>query len=169
MGGYSRDELLNRFSIPDNKYVLLLNSRIVAVKNHMLMVEAVHELPDEIKSKIVVLCTGEKSGSYYESLLQKIDEYNLKDSFIFVGWVNPYEILTVSDFLILPSVSEGFALNVAEAFFAREPTARTATAGWEDLKTGCLRIYPDRTTEIKEIIMTLVKKGPEIFSEQIYR
>lgn len=133
------------------------------------MVEAVHELPDEIKSKIVVLCTGEKSGSYYESLLQKIDEYNLKDSFIFVGWVNPYEILTVSDFLILPSVSEGFALNVAEAFFARVPTARTATAGWEDLKTGCLRIYPDRTTEIKEIIMTLVKKGPEIFSEQIDR
>ncbi len=165
-GGYS---LRDKFSIPNNRYVLLLNSRIDPVKNHMIMVEAVNELPKEIKEKIVVVCTGKKGGTYYHTLVEKIEQYGLCEQFIFVGWVDPYEISSISDFLFLPSHKEGFALNIAEAFFMKLPAARTATCGWEDLKIGCLQIFPDRTDEIKDIIVKLVLKGKKTFSEQIER
>ncbi len=146
---------------------MLLNSRIDPVKNHMIMVEAVKELPTEIKEKIVVVCTGKKEGSYYRTLVEKIEQYCLQEQFCFVGWVDPYEISAASDFLFLPSYKEGFALNVAEAFFMKLPAARTATCGWEDLKVGCLQIFPDRTDEIKSIIIKLVTEGKDAFSEQI--
>ncbi len=165
-GGYY---LREKFSIPNNRYVLLLNSRIDPVKNHIIMVEAVNELPKEIKEKIVVVCTGKKEGAYYHALVEKIEQYGLREQFVFVGWVDPYEISAISDFLFLPSHKEGFPLSIVEAFFMRLPVARTATSGWEDVKIGCLQIFPDRTDEIKNIIVKLVLEGKKPFSEQIER
>ncbi len=133
------------------------------------MVEAINELPYDVKEKIVVVCTGKKEGDYYHLLLEKIAEYNLQKQFVFVGWVDPYKISAVSDFLFLPSFKEGFALSIAEAFFVKLPSARTATGGWDDLKIGCLQIYPDRTDEIKDIIVKLVTEGKEAFQDQIDR
>ena len=135
----------------------------------MIMVEAVNELPEDIKRKIVVVCTGKKEGPYYQSLVEKIEQYGLQEQFLFVGWVDPYEISAASDFLFLPSYKEGFALNIAEAFFMKLPSARTATCGWEDLKIGCQEIYADRTDEIKKIIVKLVTEGKETFADQIDR
>ncbi len=161
--------LREKFSIPHNKYALLLNSRIDSVKNHMIMVKAVNELPEEIKEKIIVICTGKQEGSYYKTLVEKIESCKLQKQFLFVGWVDPYAISAVSDFLFLPSHKEGFSLSIAEAFFMKLPAARTATGGWEDLKVGCLQIFPDRTDEIKNIIIKLVSEGKKAFAEQIER
>ncbi len=169
ISGINKGGLRKKFSIPEDKFVLLLNSRIAHVKNHLIMVEAIHELQNDVKDKIVVVCTGEQTGDYYNLVVEKILEYGLQKQFHFVGWVNPYEISAVSDFLFLPSFQEGFALNIAEAFFMKLPSARTATCGWEDLKIGCLQIYPDRTDEIKQIITTLLDKGKSAFTEQVER
>ncbi len=168
LGGVQYEqELRRKFAIPDNKYVILLNSRIDEVKNHLIMVEAVKELPQSIKERIVVACTGKQEGEYYLKVKEKIKEYSLSEQFIFVGWVNPYEILAVSDFLMLPSFAEGFPLNVIEAFFMKVPCARTATGGWEDYMDFCLLINPDSTKEIIELITWLVSEGKELFEEQI--
>lgn len=134
----------------------------------MIMVEAINELPKNIKEKIVVVCTGKTEGSYYQLLIEKIEQYGLQEQFLFVGWVDPYEISAVSDFLFLPSYKEGFPLDIVEAFFMKLPSARTATCGWEDLKIGCLKIA-DRTDEIKKIIVKLVTEGKETFSDQVDR
>ncbi len=135
----------------------------------MIMFEAINEIPKNIKEKIVVVCTGKKEGFYYQLLIEKIDQYGLQEQFLFVGRGDPYEISVVSDFLFLPSYKEGFALNIAEAFFIKLPSARTATCGWADLKIGCLKIYADKTDEIKKIIVKLVTEGKETFSGQVDR
>ncbi len=159
-------EIKKEWNIPDEKFVVVLHSRIDKVKNHMIVVEAINELPDNIKQQIVVVCSGEKSGQYYDELLERINSYGLQNNFIFVGWINTEKILSIADFMFLPSINEGFALSVAEAFMMRVPVARTETAGYEEQKY-CLPIKADSTFEIKEILCNLCINGKNQYKEII--
>ncbi|MBQ3064010.1 MAG: glycosyltransferase [Clostridia bacterium] len=154
------------WSIPQGKYVLTLHSRIDAVKNHLLMVEAIARLSPQAKDKIVVVCSGEQSGAYYEQVAARIAELGLQDIFRFVGWCDTVRVLGISDFLFLPSLKEGFPLSVAEAFLLRVPVARTKTAGFEEQKY-CLPLDVSDPQPIVDIIEDLVANGKEQYKERI--
>lgn len=154
------------WSIPEDKYVLALHSRIDPVKNHLLMVDAVARLSDKAKAKIVVVCSGEKTGAYYELLTAHIAEKGLEDQFRFIGWCDTNKVLSIADFLFLPSIKEGFALSVAEAFLLHVPVARTKTAGFEEQKY-CLPIDAQDPQPIVDIIEDLVENGKEQYRDRI--
>ncbi|MBR3792000.1 MAG: glycosyltransferase family 4 protein [Clostridia bacterium] len=159
-------EIKKEWNIPDGKYVIVMHSRIDKVKNQIIVVEAINELPDSIKQQIIVVCSGEKTGQYYDELVDKINAYGLQKNFVFVGWVSAEKIFSVADFMFLPSTNEGFALSVAEAFMMRVPVARTKTAGYEEQKY-CLPIKADSTLEIKEILCDLCVNGKDQYKEII--
>lgn len=129
-----RSRLRERFGIPEGRTVVAMHSRIAAVKNHLAMVEAVRLLSDAERARLLILCSGETRGDYYEALRAAIARYGLQDSFRFCGWVAPREILGAADALFLPSLSEGFPLNCIEAMFMDVPVTRSKTAGYADVR-----------------------------------
>ena len=65
-------QLRKQMGIPADKVVVALHSRIDSVKNHEAVVEAVGMLTPDERKKCMVLCSGEKSGAYYEMLQKRI-------------------------------------------------------------------------------------------------
>jgi glycosyltransferase involved in cell wall biosynthesis len=135
-----------------------MHSRINEVKNHLLMVEAINALPDEVKNKTIVVCSGEASGIYYQKVISAIKTYHLEENFKFVGWTNTREILGISDFLVLPSTNEGFHLSVCEAFLMKVPVMRTKTGGFTDQKF-CYPIDSNNPKDIEDIIIDIYTNG----------
>ena len=158
-----------KYNISDDKTVLVMHSRIDRVKNHLFTVDVVSKLPQKVKDKVVVLCSGGKGGNYYQEVLEKIKEYGLEKNFVFTGWINTRDIMGVADLVLLPSINEGFALTVIEAYFMKVPVERTESGGYKDQKIGCGCIDLDKPDELVEKITALCEKGKEIYKEQVDR
>lgn len=131
-------QLRKQMGIPADKVVVALHSRIDPVKNHEAVVEAVGMLTSDERGKLMVLCSGEKSGAYYEKIQNRISELGISDCFYFCGWMPTETVLGTADVLILPSLKEGFPLNCIEAMFMRVPVFRTKTSGYQDIKDYCV-------------------------------
>ncbi len=158
-----------KYNISDDKTVLVMHSRIDRVKNHLFTVEIMSKLPQRIKDRVVVVCSGEKDGGYYQEVLEKIKDYDLEKNFVFTGWISTRDIMGIADLVLLPSINEGFALTVIEAFFMNVPVLRTQSGGYNDQKIGCGRIDLNKPEELIEEITNLCEKGKEIYKEQIDR
>lgn len=131
-------QIRNQMGISADKTVIALHSRIDSVKNHEAVVEAVGMLTPQEREGILILCSGEKNGAYYEMIQKRIGELGIGESFHFCGWVTAETILSVADALILPSLKEGFGLNCIEAMFMRVPVFRTKTGGYRDMWDYCI-------------------------------
>ena len=131
-------QLRKQMGIPADNVVVALHSRIDPVKNHEAVVEAVGMLTPQERERLIILCSGEKSGAYYEKIQNRISELGISDCFYFCGWVKAETIIGVSDALMLPSFKEGFGLNCIEAMFMRVPVFRTKTCGYRDMQDYCV-------------------------------
>lgn len=151
-----KQSLLQKWDIPSkDKFIFVLHSRIEEVKNHLLVVEAMNLLSEDIKEKILFVCSGLRQGEYYQKLIEKINLYQLNKYFIFTGWVKARDILGIADTLILPSINEGFGLSVVEAFFMKVPVIRTKTAGFSDQKF-CTEIQIGNPLQVAGILSKYV-------------
>lgn len=166
-GGGCREELLKKFNLPTNKVILVMNCRISEIKNQMHMIEAVHQLNPEVQNKVVVAIAGTTGGTYYDSLIKKIEEYGLQNQFRFVGWVDSYELLAVADMSFLPSYSEGLPLGSIESFFMKVPAARTETGGYKEMQDAVWKISATDVAPTVDLINRLVKEGKEPFESKI--
>ncbi len=163
---YESDEIKKEWNISHDRCVIVLHSRIDKVKNHIHVVEALNGISYEAKKNIVVVCSGEKEGSYYEEVIAKIEEYKLQDNFRFVGWVSAEKILRIADFLFAPSTNEGFMLSAIEAFMMKVPVARTRTAGFDEQKY-CFPISAYDTKETIKILEDLACGNKKKYQENI--
>ena len=128
-----KSKIRQDFGIDANKTVVALHSRITAVKGQMEVAKAVNMLDAELRKELVVLCSGEKGGKYYEDLVNFINENHLEANFVFCGWRDARSVIGCADLMLLPSFAEGFALNCIEAMFLEIPVVRSKTAGYLDM------------------------------------
>ena len=156
------------WNIADGKIVFALHSRIDEIKNHMLVVDAVRQLPSDVRDKVVFLCSGERQGTYYERILEAIRSYGLENQFIFVGWTATRELLGVSDYLVLPSRSEGFPLAVCEAFLMQKPVFRTQTGGFRDQRY-CFPIDMDDPAPLMDCIVKICEGQTSEYQQQVQK
>lgn len=120
-----------KYGVADNQKVIVLLCRLDPIKGHKIMLEAVEKLD----GNYVVLFTGESMvPGYKEELTALVKQKGLEHRIKFVGYVNPIEILNISDLFVLPSENEGFSIGMVEAFLLRVPVIRTRTGGYEDVK-----------------------------------
>ena len=74
------------------------------------------------------------AGELEKELKQKVYDFGLTDSFLFLGFVKPpYSYLKYADMLLICSDSEGFSLVICEAFCLGKPVVSTKTAGPTEL------------------------------------
>lgn len=161
-----RRRFMNKYRISDGKLIFCMHSRIAEVKNHMLVVEAVHALPVEVRKRFVFLCSGVQEGAYYEKIAETIKAYGISDNFIFAGWAETRDIIGISNVLVLPSFNEGFALNVVEAFMLKKLVLRTKTAGFSDQKF-CIPISADDPKVLCDLIEEISLNGFSNYSDRI--
>ena len=83
-------------------------------------------LDDGFAHKIEIIGDGED----YEELLSRSKELNVEKSFMLLGTkLNPYPFVKNSDFYIMPSVSEGWPLIIAETLILKKPILATNVGG----------------------------------------
>lgn len=87
-------------------------------------------LNEGIKNKVCILGVGEEKSSIEKYL----EENNLKDSFIFLGYnTNPYKYEKACDLYVCSSYSEGFSTSVTEALIVGTPVVTTLCSGMQEM------------------------------------
>lgn len=131
---YSEDEkkkVREQYRIKAGQKVIVVLSRLDPVKGHKTVISAIEKADVDC----VALFTGESfTPGYKEKLQEIVKQKRLENKVKFVGYVNPVEVLNISDLFVLPSVNEGFSISMIEAFLLRVPVIRTRTGGYEDVK-----------------------------------
>lgn len=128
-----KKKIRQEFGIAANKTIVALHSRITAVKGQMEVAKAVNMLDSRLRDELVILCSGEKGGQYYEDLVNYLCENHIEENFVFCGWRDARSVIGCADLMMLPSYAEGFPLNCIEAMFLKVPVVRSKTAGYHDV------------------------------------
>ena len=99
--------------ICDDEIVLLHAGRFVIQKNHTFMVDIADELRNEgVRFKLLLAGTGDLEDAVRQSVYEK----GLADQVVFLGRRNDiYELMMVSNGMLLPSISEGLPTVAMEA------------------------------------------------------
>lgn len=130
-------QLREDLKLHDKDRVIVLLSRLDPKKGHLKAIDALNKCNK--KKNIKIIFTGESSvPGYKEMLLERIALFGMEDNFMFVGYVNPVDILSIADLSILPSDLEGFPYSVIESFLLKVPVIRTNTGGYYDVRDYCL-------------------------------
>ncbi len=112
----SREELSEAYPVQEPYFYL--PNQFWQHKNHGVVVEALRQLPAEIR----VICTGAmedtRNPSYVPSLMEKVKQAGLENRFVCLGAVKYRVVVSLmhhSIALLQPSVSEGWSTMVEEA------------------------------------------------------
>lgn len=97
----------------DNQVVFIIVGHLVPLKNHRLAFDAFEKFYANNKnSKMLVLGDGE----YKDELQKDVAQKQLSDDILFLGNVNNVnEFMIAADYLLMPSLYEGFPVTLVEA------------------------------------------------------
>lgn len=138
-----------KYGIKKNQKVIVLLCRLDPIKQHKIVIEALNGIKSD--KEFVVLFTGESMVPGYKEELKRLVTKNGLDDYIkFVGYVNPVEILNISDLFVLPSGNEGFPISMIEAFLLHVPVVRTRTGGYKDVKKSIIAM--DGVDDLREVL-----------------
>lgn len=167
----NNDEVLKlkkQWGISLDKKVFVVHGRIAHAKGIDFLVEAIGDLDKQYRDKFVIVCSGSiDKNLYYEKIKKIIEDKNLHDIFIFVGWCNSRDILGIGDLMLQPSRREGFPLADVEAFFMEVPVVRTMVGGYEDMKDICVGFpFGDKDAFLYQIKSFI--DNPSKFSDMVH-
>ena len=145
------------WGIGDHKTIITVIGYLEPIKGHKYLFDA---LPNIVKvhPNVIVLVVGD--GELREYFHKQVRELNVEENVLFVGWQNDIpNILSASDMLILPSLSEGLPFVIPEAMAAGLPIVSTRVGGIPeaivDGQTGYL-VDPKSSMEIAEAVIKML-------------
>ncbi len=146
---FARIPVAHKFFQPCRDYkIIIAIGRLSAVKNLSLLIESFKEVKKLKPVKLVIIGEGpEESKLKY---LTKINE--LEDEIDFINSTsNPYNYLSESDLLVLPSNSESFSLVIVEALSLGISVVSTSTEGPNEILEGGKYGYIVKTNNTSEM------------------
>ncbi len=154
-----------KYNLPDN--YIFYPAAFWQHKNHIKLVEAFKILLEKHHDLHLVL-SGSKQN-YYSAVVNKIDELNLKDKVLLLGYVDyadlPYLYL-LSRMLTMPSLFESISIPIFEAFALKVPVcASNILAIPEQVGDAALLFNPDDEKDIAGQIDILL--GDDKFRKDI--
>lgn len=108
-----RNEIRNEFNIKNDELVFGLIARLAPEKNQLFLLDIFSEiLKKESNSKLILV--GDGSGR--NMVEERIKELGIIDDVILTGARNDaYKFYSALDAFVMPSISEGFGISIAEA------------------------------------------------------
>lgn len=131
----TKADLKKHFRIHDEKVITLLG-RLTESKGQITLLNAISKLAN--KEKVKVILVGEGNLNYTQKIRNLIKELKLEEQVVFAGFIPAYEVLSITDLMVLPSTTEGFPLAVLNAFASEVPVIRTRTGGFIDTQEYCI-------------------------------
>ncbi|WP_264535032.1 glycosyltransferase family 4 protein [Flavobacterium sp. N1736] len=126
--GVILDSILVRETRNTAKPSFLVASHLRESKGIQDLIEAVNLLPTQIKNEIAITVYGD--GPYKKQLEEKIKQYALEKSFVFMGSkANLNEIFFQYDYMLQPTHMECFSLSILESLAANVPVITTNVGG----------------------------------------
>lgn len=133
----SKENIRRKMNIPNDVKIIIFIGRLKSVKGVEYLIEAMGLLGQkDVKTKLLLV----GDGAERERLEQLVKELELTKNVMFVGRVSNEDIpkfLTMSDILVLPSLTEGFPNTILEAMASGLPIIATNIRGIpEIIKNG---------------------------------
>lgn len=150
--------------IQDEVVVITTLGNCAAIKNHAVVIEALHELSASDRSKFHYLHVGMEDSSQSEQQLAL--KLGLSSHITFTGWqADPLLALHATDIFVMPSLREGMGLAAVEAMATGLPAIVSDIPGLRDL--GGLFDYITLISPDGKILAdTLRRMGPSLFATQ---
>jgi len=155
-----RDVWKQKLSTDKYSIVFCHISSIIPQKSHAISLELVAECKRRGEVPLLIIAGDPLRGDYYESLLKKISAEGLGENVYFTGWTSDLpELLSLSNFTLLPSVHEAFGMVLLEGMAAGTPiVAREGEGGAELIEeygTGYLYRPAEEVTDLAAKILAL--------------
>lgn len=155
----------------NNIYTVLNVSNHTRHKNLNTLIDIAHQCVNIEKLPFKFIQIGH--GKLTEDLIKKRDEFNLQDSFQFLGFINDVDhYYKTSDAFLLTSVREGLGVSILEASLYKLPIVSSNVGGIPEIiennKNGLLCDYNDvndyvenlkRIFESKELVDKLTRNA----------
>jgi len=135
-------------------------SSIIPQKGHTISLELITECKRRGETPLLIIAGDPLRGDYYDSLQKKISDEGLVENVHFTGWTSELpELLSLSNFTLLPSVHEAFGMVLLEGMAAGTPiVAREGEGGAELIEeygTGFLYRPAEGVPNLAENILAL--------------
>ena len=156
------NRLKERFSI-DSPYILYAGG-LERSKNVLGLIEAYKLLCDKKKPEHLLIMAGNK-GRHYLEIMDKVEEYGLKDSVIFTGYIEQEgDDLTLlyngADLFVFPSFYEGWASPPLEAMKCGCPVITSNISSLpETVDDAAIKVNPYLPEEIADAIYNVLTDG----------
>jgi len=146
-----------KFGIRNDAIVITVIARLEPVKGVIYFIRAMKNIVPRF-SNVVGLIVG--YGTLYAQLLREVIILGLKDYVRFLGWREDIpEILSISDIVVVPSLTEGFGIVVLEAYASGKPVIATNVGGLPEIvenNVSGLLVPPQDSETLAEAIIKLV-------------
>jgi glycosyltransferase involved in cell wall biosynthesis len=136
-----RNKIRREFDISNDTFVFSLVGRIVPIKNHKLVIDALKIIKNKTTKQIKILFVGD--GELCTELIEYANMNNLKCSYkttngnediIFTSWRSDIDyIMAASDAILLTSNNEGTPVSLIEAQASKLPIISTKVGGVIDI------------------------------------
>lgn len=151
-----------KYDVGEKERLILFPARLDPDKGHDVLIEALSIMPRDA-SPFKVFLAGE--GKIEEALKLHAKERGLDNQIIFGGYQEDMdELYALCDFVILPSLTEGFPYALLEAMAARKPVLATDVGGVKMLvgvDGAGIVVPPNSPTALAEALRELLAESPE--------
>lgn len=152
--GVILDSILVRETRKASKPSFLVASHLRESKGIQDLIEAVNDLPTQIKDEIVITIYGD--GPYKKQLTEKIKQYALEKCFVFMGSkANLNEIFFQYDYMLQPTHMECFSLSILESLAANVPVITTDVGGNTEVISNAENGYIVEAKDVKALTAIL--------------
>lgn len=154
--------LRERLGLPARGPLVSTVANFVAIKGHRWLVAAIPAIRAEVPDATFVLYG---SGPGEEAVRRMVAGAGVDASVVWLDTraASAWDVLALSDVVVVPSVSEGFGLVALEALAAGKPVVATAVGGIteivEDGRTGILVPPRDPVALAKAVVSVLRDPG----------
>ena len=127
--GGSGADARHALGIPDDRLVMLVMARLEKRKGHTVLLDAILQLPDQIRERALVLIAGD--GPEMDALQRQADLLHIADQVRFLGHrEDRWSLYAAADILVLPSIGhEDMPIVIIDAMAASRPVVATRVAG----------------------------------------
>lgn len=125
-------KLKEEMNLDADSFLIGIIGRLVPIKNHVLLLEALAQLPRGWDWHLAIVGEGEEK----ERLVEKVNELGLTQKVHFLGWRSDLEkVYAGLDLFVLSSDNEGTPLSIIESFASGVPVVATDVGGVKDMLT----------------------------------
>ena len=157
---YSKKEIENvRCKFGINKDYFLYLGTLEPRKNIERIIDGYYQLIQKNNDAPLLVLAGKK-GWLFESVFQKVEEYNIKDKVIFTGYISGEDapvLMCGAKAFVFPSLYEGFGMPPLEAMACGTPVITSDCTSLPEVVGDCgILVNPLKSEEICGAMLKLV-------------